>query len=75
MYQQLVAGGWSHTKTTGLVASSVLIISAASFTWLVESVALRLAGTTLIGVVVVFYLVTPLVVARYQRRSKSEQAR
>jgi UDP-GlcNAc:undecaprenyl-phosphate GlcNAc-1-phosphate transferase len=59
VYQRLVHGGWSHTRTTLSVASAMTACSALGALSLTGSVARRAVGDLLIAAVLVAYVTNP----------------
>ncbi|MDQ3679174.1 MAG: glycosyltransferase family 4 protein [Actinomycetota bacterium] len=63
-YQRLTQLGWSHTRTTALVAATMAICSALGALSLTDSLALRAAGDVILAAVLVAYVVSPQLLRR-----------
>ncbi|MDP8975697.1 MAG: glycosyl transferase [Actinomycetota bacterium] len=66
-YQRLVIAGWSHTRTTVLIAGLVAACSALGAVSLVDSPALRAAADVGLVVIVAAYLSVPSRVSHHSR--------
>jgi UDP-GlcNAc:undecaprenyl-phosphate GlcNAc-1-phosphate transferase len=64
VYQRLTQAGWSHMATTGLVALSMVVVSALGAVSLTGNLAARAAADAAIVVVLAAYLAAPAIVAR-----------
>jgi UDP-GlcNAc:undecaprenyl-phosphate GlcNAc-1-phosphate transferase len=71
VYQRLVQLGWSHARTTGLVAAVIAGCSLLGAVSLSGVVPARTAADATIGVVVAAYLSLPALLLRRRRRSAS----
>lgn len=62
-YQQLVAGGWSHARTTGFVTVVIAVSSSLGVVTLADRVALRMVADVALVLLMAAYLLSP----RWQR--------
>jgi UDP-N-acetylmuramyl pentapeptide phosphotransferase/UDP-N-acetylglucosamine-1-phosphate transferase len=73
-YQRLTQLGWSHTRTTGLVAAAMVSCSALGAVSLIDSIAARLVADLALAAVLVAYLASPTLLGRGQTASSPTNA-